>query len=544
MRHLRLVTLALLAWAFPVAIAAHSQTYNVLYNMTINSTDVWGPEWLGVFAQARDGNLYSTSQLGGTFGKGVVFRLTPAGQVTVLHSFDGTTGGVPRGGLTLGSDGNLYGTTCQGGSFNDGTIFKIATTGGSSYSVVHNFNVNDGEGYCPEAAPVQATDGNFYGTTSESVPGSGTVYKMATNGMLKTLHVFNQAVNRDGQTPGAIIQGADGSFYGTTQTGGTSDDGTVFKITAASAFKLLHSFSGPNGDGEKPTGPIIQANDGNLYGMTQTGVLVYRITPKGVFKSIFTLTFPTGYFPSAGLTQATDGKFYAAMELGGAGNGTILQLTTTGMASIPHDFDYTHGGNPEVSLFQHTNGMFYGDTTSGGSGNKPGGVLYSLDMGLHPFVTLMLTSGKVGQVIQILGNGLTGTTSVKFGSAPATFSVISDTYMTAVVPATATTGAVTVAAPSGIRLSSKKFKVVPVISSFSPSSGPVGSQVVIKGTGLTQATKVTFGGVAATSFSKSATQVTATVPTGALSGRIIVTTPGGTAQSATSFTVTPLNFIN
>jgi uncharacterized repeat protein (TIGR03803 family) len=520
------------------AVAAHAQTYSVLYNMTLNSTGVWGPEWLGVFAQARDGNLYSTSQLGGTFGKGVVFRLTPAGQVTVLHNFDGTTGGVPLGGLTLGTDGSLYGTTCQGGSFNDGTVFRIATTGGSSYSVVHHFNINNGEGYCPVAAPVQGTDGNFYGTASESVPGSGTVYRMTPLGALKTLHVFNQAVNRDGQGPLAIIQGTDGSFYGTTDTGGASDEGTVFKITAAGKFTLLHSFSGPNGDGARPRGPIIQASDGNLYGTEWDGLYIYMVTPTGGFTRFFTLTFQTGYLSYAGLTQATDGKFYGAMTLGGTGNGTILQLTPTGSSSVPHSFDYTHGGNPQVSVFQHTNGILYGDTPNGGSGNKPGGVLYSLNMGLHPFVALLTTSGKASQVIQILGNGLTGATSVKFGSGSATFSVLSDTYMTAVVPATGTSGAVTVAAPSGIRVSSKNFKVLPVISSFSPTSGAVGVQVIINGTGLTQTTKVTFGGVAATSFTKTATQVTAIVPTGAVTGKIAVMTPGGTATSAMSFTVT------
>jgi uncharacterized repeat protein (TIGR03803 family) len=538
MRNLRLLTLGLLVLG--VAVAAPAQTYKDLYDMTLNSTDVWEPEWLGVFAQARDGNLYSTSQLGGTLGKGVVFRLTPAGQVTVLHSFDGTNGGVPRGGLTLGTDGNLYGTTCQGGSFNNGTVFRIATTGGSSYSVVHNFDVNKGEGYCPEAAPVQGTDGNFYGTTSESVPGSGTVYKMTPSGTpLKTLHVFDQAAHADGQTPGAIIQGTDGSFYGTTQTGGASDQGTVFKITAAGTlFKLLHSFSGPQGDGSKPFGPIIQARDGNFYGTEFDGQYIYKITPTGSFSRFFTLTSQTGAIAEAGLIQATDGKFYGAMQFYGAGYGTILQLTPTGMASVPHNFDYTHGGGPQVSVFQHTNGILYGDTTAGGTSTKPGGVLYSLDMGLHPFVALLTTSGIAGQAIQILGNGLTGTTSVKFGSGSASFKVVSDTYMTATVPATGTSGAVTVTVPSGIRVSSKNFRVRPGISSFSPTSGPVGSQVVITGTGLTQTTKVTFGGVAATNFTKSATQVTANVPTGAVTGKIGITTAGGVAISSGTFTVT------
>lgn len=189
-------------------------------------------------------------------------------------------------------------------------------------------------------------------------------------------------------------------------------------------------------------------------------------------------------------------------------------------------------------MFQNTNGILYGDTYGGGTGSLcKCGVAYSLNAGLHPFVALLTTSGKTGQVIEVLGNGLTGTTSVKFGTGSASFTVVSDTYMTAVVPATGTTGAVTVTTPSGFRVSSKNFRVLPVISSFSPTSGPVASQVVITGTGLTQTTKVTFGGVAATNFTKSATQVTAIVPTGAVTGKIGITTAGGTATSATVFTV-------
>jgi hypothetical protein len=150
----------------------------------------------------------------------------------------------------------------------------------------------------------------------------------------------------------------------------------------------------------------------------------------------------------------------------------------------------------------------------------------------------MTTSGKAGNSVQILGNGLSGTTRVMFGSGLASFKVISDTYMTAVVPPTATNGTVVVTAPAGVRMSSKKFKVLPVVSSFSPGSGAVGSHVVIVGTGLGQATTVTFGGVKASSFTiNSATQVTATVPAGAITGKIKITTPGGTATSAATFSV-------
>jgi len=151
-----------------------------------------------------------------------------------------------------------------------------------------------------------------------------------------------------------------------------------------------------------------------------------------------------------------------------------------------------------------------------------------------------LFEGKVGKTIEILGQGLTGTTKVSFhGVSATTFSVVSDTYLTVVVPAGATTGSVTVSTPGGKLTSNRVFRVTPAILSFSPASGPVGTPVTITGTSFTGAKKVTFGGVKATTFSvDSDTQITATVPTGAKTGKIQVTTPGGTATSATDFTVT------
>jgi hypothetical protein len=148
--------------------------------------------------------------------------------------------------------------------------------------------------------------------------------------------------------------------------------------------------------------------------------------------------------------------------------------------------------------------------------------------------------GNAGQTVEILGQGFSKATGVKFGSGPASFTVVSDTYMTAVVPADGTTGFVTVTSPSGTLTSNRKFNVVPVISSIAPTSGPVGTQVTITGTGLTGTTKVTFGGVKTTTFSvDSGTQITAILPTGAKTGKIAVITPGGTASSKAIFTVTP-----
>jgi uncharacterized repeat protein (TIGR03803 family) len=341
------------------------------------------------------------------------------------------------------------------------------------------------------------------------------------------------------------VLGTDGNFYGTLRSFGTTKNGAIFKVTPTAPtgklFNVIYNFAGYPTDGSNPLGTIIQASDGNFYGTTWSGGsknqgTIYKMTPAGKVTVIHNFDDSLGVAgrtPVAGLVQGTDGKFY-----GTAGVALFqFQVTSTGgNYSVLHKFTYTDGCNPQVPLFQHTNGTFYGDTYECGSHSL--GTLYGLKMGLHPFVALVTTLGKAGQTIEILGNGLTGTTSVKFGTGSASFTVVSDTYLTAVVPATGTTGAVTVTTPSGFRVSSKNFRVLPVISGFSPGSGAVGTQVVITGTGLTQTTKVTFGGVAATSFTKTATQVTAIVPTGAVTGKLAVTTPGGTATSAASFTVT------
>jgi large repetitive protein len=152
----------------------------------------------------------------------------------------------------------------------------------------------------------------------------------------------------------------------------------------------------------------------------------------------------------------------------------------------------------------------------------------------------VIWSGKVGKTIGILGQGFTGSTKVSFNGTSAAFTVSSDTFLTATVPAGATTGFITVVTPGTTLKSNRKFLVTPSILSFTPPSGQVGTQVVITGTSFTGASGVLFGGVKATVFSvDSDTQITATVPTGAKTGKIQVKTAGGTATSATSFTVLP-----
>jgi hypothetical protein len=194
------------------------------------------------------------------------------------------------------------------------------------------------------------------------------------------------------------------------------------------------------------------------------------------------------------------------------------------------------GFSPVIPLLQHTNGKFYGST----SGNSLGGsYFYSLDIGLAPFVKMVNWGGKVGNTVELLGQGFTGTTGVSFNGVAGTFNNVSDTYMTVTVPAGALTGTVTVTTFTGSMASNRAFLVLPTITSFSPKSGSVGSKVTITGISLTQTVKVTIGGKSASFTVNSDTQVTATVPPGAVSGKITITTAGGVASLGT-FEVVPL----
>ena len=294
-----------------------------------------------------------------------------------------------------------------------------------------------------------------------------------------------------------VVQGNDGVLYGTTSGGGSAQAGVVFKLTTAGKLTVLHTF------------------DANIL--------------------------TDGTTPFAGLVAASDGKYYGATSggnnFGSAPSGTIFRIGSNGAYSVQNTFDSTHGALEEATPMQHTNGKIYGLTERGGA--QTAGVLYDLDAGLPQFVALVTIFGGTGQKVQILGNGLTGTTAVHFGAASASFTVSSDTFITATIPADATTGFVTVTTPSGTLTSSRQFHVVPTISSIAPTSGPVGTLVTINGTGLLGATRVTFGGVVSSFTVVSSSKITATVPTGAVTGKVTVKTPGGSASSSATFTVTP-----
>jgi len=331
-------------------------------------------EDLNPIIQGRDGNFYGTTQVGGngncdSIGCGTIFLLTPGGALTTTYNFQGSDGFFPLGNLIQGSDGNFYGTTAQGGTgFNsnsngEGAIFRITPAG--VFSLLASFTGMNGS---YPAAMIQGSDGNFYGITqyggSGSCPGMyltytgcGSIFKFTSGGALSTLYSFPAATNSTSNIfPQTLVQASDGNFYGTTPYGGTgscsgegqpSGCGVVFKITPGGVFSVLHNFA--PADGSVPSA-LIQASDGNFYGVAQFGGAnncpaqsgvspsgcgtLFKITPSGSFTTLhsFGATAADGQNPQS-LLQAADGNLYGAASAGGADqSGAVFeyQLSSSG----------------------------------------------------------------------------------------------------------------------------------------------------------------------------------------------------------------------
>jgi uncharacterized repeat protein (TIGR03803 family) len=533
--------------------ALPAQTFNSI--ASFDYTDGANPYAVSL-VQGYDGNYYGTTQQGGTgaIGGGEVFKISPSGSVTGLYSFctqSGCTDGkYPLPGLWLARNGNFYGTTEQGGANGQGTIFEITPQG--TLTTLYNFCSQSGctDGSFPQGGVIQASNGNFYGTASGGggAASSGTVFELTAAGKFTNIFYFG-GVNGS-QPVGTLVQGTNGNLYGTAEEGGSAGHGTIFEITPTGNFTLLYTFCTLVNcdDGAMPAGALVQASNGTFYGTAagnglNGGGTLFAITASGKFNVLYNFCSQSGcadgQYPYGSLIQATDGNFYGTTQAGGAsGQGTVFELNPRGVLTVLHSFDTTDGSQPDGGLVQGTDGSFYGTTHYGGTASY--GTVFNLSNNLGPFVEALPNSGKVKSTVNILGNNLTGTTSVSFNGTNATFRVISSSQITAAVPAGATTGSLTVVTPGGSLKSNVTFRVTPQFLSFSPPSGPVGTVVTITGVSLTQTTRVTFGGGVSAAFTvNSDTQVSATVPTGAVTGPIVITTAGGTARSSTSFTVTP-----
>jgi uncharacterized repeat protein (TIGR03803 family) len=536
--------------------AATAQTYTNLYAYPGTDNNTSGITWPSVMSQGQDGDLYSTIQTNGSYQYGSVYKMSTSGGYTLLYSFCGegspcaSTGANPTGGVTLGWDGNLWGTTYNGGKDGAGTAFKMTPAG--DLTSLYSFT-NGKDDSAPTYTLLQGQDGNMYGVSEAQYEGQyGSFFKLTTKGKISA-YPFDYT---DGSSPNLPVQGTDLNFYGTTQGGGNAACacGVIYKATAAGKITVLHNFSGyvssTQYDGARPIGILVEGADGSYYGTTYQGGeynagTVFKITPSGTYTLLHSFSFqaPTydGQLPIAGLTLGTDGNFYGTTAYGGTQNGgAIFEITPAGKETVLYNFCVVScydGFIPTTPMVLHTDGIFYGNT----AGNSNGGsVFYSFKTKLKPFVKLVTWSGKDGASAEILGQGFTGTTAVSFNGIAAKFDNVSDTYMTATVPTGALTGPVTVTTFSSSLKSDRNFLVTPQIASFAPTSGVVGTSVTITGVSLTQTTAVTIGTKPASFAVDSDTQITATVPAGAKTGTTItVTTAGGTATSKAKFTVVP-----
>jgi len=450
--------------------------------------------------------------------------------------------------LIQATDGNFYGTTFQGGAYGQGTVFKVTPNGELTtlYSFCAQAGCPDGAG--PNAGLVQASDGNFYGTSGGGSGKSGTIFKITPEGTLTTLHSFNGA---DGSSPGPLIQATNGNFYGTTYGGGNIQAcpgdpgcGTIFEFSAGGKLTTLYAFGGPNGQGPEN---LIQANDGNFCGTTAMGGVVsdlcslgstcgtvFEMTPTGQLTTLYKFQGSDGWWPGGGLLQGADGNFYGATFHGGAGNacngqgcGTVFVITPAGKLTTLHSFALTDGTGPAAPLVQATDGNLYGTTGNGGPtaevtcqtpGMCPAGWgtifeittegeftnLYNFDStdGALPLGGLVqATDGNFYGTTNLGGNGYSG---CGLGGCGTVFSL--------------STG------------------LAPFVK-LAPASGDAGVAVTILGTGLTDATKVTFNGKAAQFKIVSSTEIQATVPAEASTGKVEVTTPQGALSSNVPFQV-------
>ena len=359
--------------------------------------------------KSGDGSFYGTTKEGGLRIKGdttgTVYKITPAGVLTTLAVMGSSQGVSPDSPLVQGTDGNFYGTTSEGGAYNNGTFYRITPFRG--FTMLHSFG-KPNSGIDPPAEPhgalVQGADGSFYGTTTYGgLSGNGTVYKVTTSGVVTPLVDFDGTKIKGSNPYAGLVLGPDGNFYGTTEYGGKEDKGTIFRMTPAGVVKTLVTFLGK---GANPEGEMILGSDGNFYGTTVYGGwadagAIFKMTPAGEMTILVQFADGQGNqgsSPVASLTQGDDGNFYGTTTYGGKdGYGTIFKMTPAGLLTTLVQFTGTAGTKkgyfPLGKLLQGADGNFYGTTENGGNSAYDSGVLFKMTpSGDYSVITILTKS--------------------------------------------------------------------------------------------------------------------------------------------------------
>jgi uncharacterized repeat protein (TIGR03803 family) len=460
---------------------------------------------VGASARGMD-RAQSDVELGGA-GKGIL---------TVLYNFGSHEGDplYPSGIVAQGRDGNLYSATAYGGASNDGAVFKITPTG----TLIVTYDLSS---YGGSSGLTLGTDGDFYGATiyGGNAPGYGTVFKITSRGKMTVLYDFT-GQGYDAYPYAPPIQGGDGSFYGTAAGDFNGNGGIVYKITRSGTKSTLFQFD--HKDGAAPVAPLIEGTDGSFYGTTNAGGnngdcgsggcgVIFKLTPKG--KATVLHNFGAEYYPVAPLIEGNDGDFYGTAPYGGrSGNryGAVFKITPTGKYTVLHTFQ--GGGDgiaPFAGVLKATDGNFYGVTAGGGASD--GGTIYRVT-----------PKGKYSVICD-------------FDGTNGTFPVVALLQRT--------DGKLYGFAGEGGTFNYGTFYSLDLglrpFARLVSTSGKAGKVIGVLGQGFTGTTSVSFHGTAARKFRVvSDAYLTATVPKGATTGFVTVTTPGGELQSSEKFRVT------
>jgi uncharacterized repeat protein (TIGR03803 family) len=350
--------------------------------------DGWEPR-AGLIGDSA-GNLYGTTQMGGSRcwegeGCGIVFKLAQKGTETVLYRFTSDKdGGIFPSGVIEDKAGNLYGTTAEGGTGGaPGIVFRLAPDGNET--VLYAFHGHN-DGSLPTGGVISDSAGNLYGTTQMgggsgcyADEGCGTVFELAPDGTETVLYSF--AGGNDGEYPYAgVIEDKARNLYGMTPNGGADGFGIVFKLSPHGKETVLHTFTGGS-DGGYPFAGLIEDDAGNLYGTTETGGngcdcgVVFKLTPGGTETVLYAFAGGSdGAYPEAGLIRDRAGNLYGTTINGGftgcnkgRGCGTVFKLAPDGTEVVLYAFDdRKRGGFPQASLMEDKTGNLYGTTLSGG----------------------------------------------------------------------------------------------------------------------------------------------------------------------------------